>query len=174
MPLETQTFDLGDEMDQMEREREEAADQLATLGEDSPATDQLIEKGQRLDRFISGLAWFRAEFETDTVTLGALTNGERNRIQNVVADASGAGVQQNAYVAQGTIDAPYAAHDAEETVMGDFKDTVAAVADLHPAFVDWAEREITDLGRMGGETGNSFRDLVLAKRTQATATPKNG
>ena len=48
------------------------------------------------------------------------------------------------------------------------------VADLHPAFVDWAESEITDLGRMDGDTGKSFRALVLEKRTQALSEATNG
>jgi len=174
MPLDTQTYDLGDEIDRMEQEREDAAEQLANVDDDSPATQELAEKGQRLDRYLSGLAWYRREFDADSIELGALTNGERNRIQQVVREASGSGVQQNAYVAQGTLEAAYLEHDPEETTMGQFKETVREVAELHPMFVDWAESEITDLGRMDGEMGNSFRDLVQAKRTQATSNQTNG
>lgn len=174
MPLDTHEYDISAEISEMEQEREETAEQLAGIDDDSPATQELAETGQRLDRFISGLSWFQSEFDADSVTLGALTNGERNRIQTVVQEASGAGVQQNAYVAQGTVEAPYVEHDPDATTMGQFKDTVAAVADLHPAFVDWAESEITDLGRMDGEMGNSFRDLVAEKRNQATATQDSG
>lgn len=174
MPLDTQTYDLDAEIDRMEQEREETAERLADIDGDSPATQDLAEQGQDLTRHLSGLQWLRAEFDADSITLGAITNGERNRIREVVSSASGAGVQQNAYVAQGTLEAPYLQHDPEETTIGAFEDTVAAVADLHPAFVDWAESEITDLGRMDGEMGNSFRDLVAEKRTQATATPDNG
>jgi hypothetical protein len=174
MPLETSTYGLDEEIESMEREREEKAERLAKLPDDSPATEQLAERGQTLTRYLSGLRWYREEFDADSITLGALTNGERNRIQQVVQEASGSGVQQNAYVAQGTLEAAYLGHDPEETTMGAFKDTVRAVADLHPAFVDWAESEITDLGRMDGEMGNSFRDLVQAKKTQATADQTNG
>lgn len=174
MPLETETYDLEAEIERMEQEREETAERLANIDDGSPATGELVEKGQQLDRYLSGLAWLRQEFDADTVTLGALTNGERNRIREVVREASVEGVQQNAYVAQGTHDGPYLEHDPEATTRGQFEDTVAAVSNLHPAYVDWAESEITDLGRMDGEMGNSFRDLVQAKRNQATSNQNNG
>lgn len=174
MPLDTREYDISAEIDRMEQEREETAERLAEMDGDSPAAQELAQEGQDLTRYLSGLAWFRSEFDADSITLGALTNGERNRVREVVQDASGSGVQQNAYVAQGTVDAPYLEHDPESTTLGQFKDTVAAVADLHPAFVDWAESEITDLGRMDGEMGNSFQELVQEKKAQATATQTNG
>lgn len=174
MPLDTQTYDLDAEIDRMEREREQAAERLAEMDTDSPAAQKHAETGEDMTKYLSGLRWYRDEFDADTITLGALTNGERNMIKQVVQEVSVAGVQQNAYVAQGTLDAGYLEHDPDETTMGEFKDTVAAVAELHPMFVDWAENEISQLGRMDGEMGNSFRDLVLEKRTQATANQTNG
>ena len=55
-------------------------------------------------------------------------------------------------------------HDPDAMDQSDFEESVAAVADLDPGFVDWAEREIGKLARMDGETGNSFRELVAEKR----------
>ena len=172
MPLDTQTYDLESTIQDLEAEREDLADRMADADPESPAAQQLIEEGQQVDRYLSGLEWYRAEFDADELTLGALTNGERHRVQDVAGDTAGA--RQNAYVAMGTVDGAYLEHDPEAVTNGDLSETTMRVADLHPAFVDWAEQEITELGRMDGDTGKSFRALVLERRIQATSEATNG
>lgn len=172
MPLDTRTVDIEREVETLEQDREELADKVAN--HDDPP-QQLIERGQRLDRYIAGLQWYQDTLGGESVTLGALTNGERHQVRDTAEriGASTAG-RQNAYVAMGTVEGEYVEHDANDILQDEFEDTIANVTDLHPAFVDWAEQEITELGRMDGDTGKSFSELVLAKQTQANSPETNG
>jgi len=175
MPLETRVYDLETTIQDLESEREETAATVAMSDPDSNAVQQLDEKGQRLDRYLSGLWWYRDEYDAESITLGALTNGERHRVRDK-ADQIGQtpAARQNVYVALGTIDAAYVEHDSDAINESDFEETIQTVADLHPAFVDWVENEITNLGRMDGDTGKSFSELVLAKQLQANSQETNG
>ena len=175
MPLDTQTFDIHETLDDLETEREELAEQVADADPESGAAQQLVERGQQMDRFISGLEWYRNHFGKDRITVGALTNGERHLVRNTADRIGGdyAG-RQNAYVAMGTADAPYLEHDPEDLNEPDYEETIKQVAQLHPAFVDWMESKITDLGRLDGDTGKSFESLVLEKRLQQTSAETNG
>lgn len=175
MPLETTTYDIESELADLESEREELAEQVADAGTESNAIQQLIEKGQRLDRYMAGLQWYVDEYDADEITLGALTNGERHQVRDT-ADKIGSDMagRQNAYVAMGTVDGAYLEHDPDAIRQDRYEETIANVTDLHPAFVDWIENEVTQMGRMGEDTGNSFEELVLEKKTQANSPGSNG
>lgn len=175
MPLETKTLDLNAEIEELEREREELAAKLADADPESPATQELDTKGQRKDRYIAGLTWYTQEYDSPEIKVGALTNGERHQVRDT-ADEIGANTagQQNAYVAMGTVDAGYLVHEPGSARPDRFKETIGNVADLHPAFVDWIENEITGLGRMSGDLGKSFRELAAEKRKSGTSAGRNG
>jgi len=172
MPLRTNTIDLDEAKDRLREERDQAAERQADAEPKTGAAQQAAQEGQQADRFLSGLAWFTAEYpECDELIFGALTNGERHFIQDIADGAASVGVYTNAYVAVATRKAPYLEHDPSE-VPGNqaaVEQTVRAVADLHPAFVDWAEDRIGGVGRYdGGEMGKSYSNLVLEKRTRGT------
>lgn len=172
MPLNTQTYDLEAERDKLGDEMEEYAEQQADAPVGSDGAAQAAQNGQRAERLRSGIAWALAEWDVDQITLAALTNGERRRVLDTV-DATGWNTV-DCYVAAGTFDTPYLAHDPNSVTQGDFEDTCQAVSDLHPAFVDWAESQIQQLSRMEGDEGKSYRELVLEKRLQADSGESDG
>lgn len=175
MPLDTRRVDVNEEIESLKEERDGVAEKVADADPESNATQQLVQQGQRLDRYISGLAWYAREYEDSELVLGALTNGERHRVRDT-ADRIGEtdAARQNAYVAHGVTEAAFLKHDADAVIQEAFEESIRAVADMHPAFVDWLEKEITDLGRLGSDTGKSFSELVLAKQTQRVSPENNG
>lgn len=182
MPLTTETVDLQAEYDRLTEEMERFADRQASEPVGSEAAAQASQHGQRMERLRSGVAWaMQAHDDPDVpfwteavevVTLSALTNGERHRVRDT-ADETGAKLS-DCYVAAGTYDAPYLAHDPEAIAEEAFRETVQHVVDAHPAFVDWAESRISDISRVGGDTGKSYRTLVLEKRSQRASPTENG
>lgn len=173
MPLDTKTYDLSDEQDRLREEREEYAQEQAEAPIGSDAAQQAAQLGQQADRFLSGIAWAIETWDVDSVTLSALTNGERRRVVDRVSEEGWA--TADCYVAHGTYDAPYLAHDPDAVREDDFDATFRNVTDLHPAYVDWAEQQISDLGGVGaGDSGKSYRELVLEKRTQVASQNESG
>jgi hypothetical protein len=180
MPLRTDTIDLDAEADRLRDRREQFADQQVEFPMGSAGARQAAQEGQQADRLLRGIEWARTEWAVESITLAALTNGERHLVQMLTdtdTDAADA-MRQNAYIATGTHDAPYLAHDPDNLTDPDERDaikqTVNNVANLHPAFADWAERKISNLDRVDGDTGKSYRELVLEKRTQRHSTEDNG
>jgi len=181
MPLDTTTIDLNQEYQRLTDEMEAHAEEQAQYERGSDGARVAAAQGQRVERLRAGVAWALgypnaaesdgAGWKTDTVTLGSLTNGDRHLVDDV-SDEPGY-KRADAYVAIGTVDAPYLEHDADETLVDEFKSTVRNIPDLHPSFVDWAEDRITELSRVG-ETGNSYLELVQAKRTSATSADESG
>ena len=163
MPLDTSTYDIEDTIAELRERQDELADTIANSDDVTPLVEDAQQEGQQIDRYIAGLEWLRDEFDAETLTLGALTNGERHRVQETAGASNAA--RQNAYVAMGTVDGPYIEHGGSIN-QGDFEASTANVADLHPGYVDWAEQEITEMSRLGGSEGNGFRDLVRAKQNR--------
>jgi hypothetical protein len=172
MPLHTREYDIDDEIERLDTQRREKAAQQAEYPPSEPAAQQLASEGQRADRFRAGLLWLREEFDVETITLSALTNGERRRVSHT--DDEEPYDRSDIYVAAGTYDAPWLAHDPENVAQGDFEETVRAITDLHPALVDWCEHQLSDLGGVSGDTGKSYATLVLEKRLQAASTEESG
>lgn len=172
MPLDTRTYDLAETIDELDDTRREKAEAQADYPPDSQAAQQLAAEGQQADRFHTGLCWLRDEFDVQSVTLSALTNGERRRVADTSAQTPYN--RSDIYVAAGTHDAPWCEHDPDATTQDDFEETVRAITDLHPALVDWAEQEIGDLSHVDGETGKSYRALVLEARTRPDSTNESG
>ena len=173
MPLQTDTIDLAEELDRLKQRRGEIADKVAEY-DPSDAPPSLVDEGKDIDQFVSGIGMFRAEYETDQITLAALTNGERHLVADVASETGATGADQNAFVAVGTRDAPYLHHDPDSLSPSTVKETAVAVGDLPPGFVDWVQSQIANLGSMDGDTGKSFGELVREKRKQADSTETSG
>lgn len=171
MPLRTETVDLSEEREELVAEMEEQAQIQANHERGSDAAQQAAAEGQRAERFVHGLEWFVSEYDTDQLTFGALTNGNRHMVSDLVDMGYKSG---DCYVAVGTADAPYCEHDADAKTLSTVESTVRNITDMHPAFVDWAEAEIHGLSHIGGETGNSYRELVREKRAQAASEEQSG
>lgn len=180
MPLRTNTITLTNEHDRLTQRAEDKADEQITYPIGSDAAQHAAQEGQRADRHRHGVAWAIEEWDTDEVSFGALTNGERHLVgllvdeNNEAADA----MRQNVYIAVGTRDAPYLAHDPGKlTEPGErdaIKETAGRVAGVHPAFADWAESKIAELDRVDGDMGKSYRALVMERRRRQTSTESNG
>lgn len=167
MPLETETIDLADEVERLRDERDELADQVATLDPENPAYERLAADGQEHDNCIAGLEWALEEWgaaeeaadESDggvAVTLAGLTGGEYGRVQDRVD--SGTGAARVHLVASGTETAPYYDPDA------DYETNLAAAAQLPFQYLKWAESRINELTTVGGNGETSFGSLVAERR----------
>lgn len=172
MPLDTREYDLDAAVERLTEDMEAAAERQAEAPVGSDAAEQAAQRGQRAERLRSGVRWAVEAWDAESVALAALTNGERRRVLDTVDDTGWN--MADCYVAAGTYEAPYLEHDPEAVVQEDYEDTVLNVVDLHPAFVDWAESRVRDLGRMGDEEGKSYRALVLEKRLQGSSQTENG
>lgn len=176
MPLDEKTFDLEEVADDLEEQMREAAKEQATFDVGTPGAKQAAQEGQRYQQYRAGVLWALgypnrddmdgAQWDTETVTFGALKNGERRMIADLVADNDLP--RGDLYIAAGTVDAPYLEHDAYAKTSDDVVETAFAVADVHPNFADWAEYAISDLGGMGAE-GNAYRTLVQEMRNSETS-----
>ncbi|MFC4549379.1 MULTISPECIES: hypothetical protein [Halorussus] len=185
MPLRTETIEFAEEIQRLEDEREELAEQLADLDDDNPVVPELAQRGHEIDTHLKGLRWARDEAHTDTVisnwttpaehvTLAGLTGGEFGAVEDtLVSEAAargqsspGDGATRVHLVAKGTVDAPYLPDEDDE------KKTVAAVAQLPIPFLKWAEARVDELTSVGEEEGNSFGRLVAEKRAKKTSTDK--
>lgn len=172
MPLDTKTFDLETEAEQLAEEMGEHAETQADAPVGSTAAKQAAQLGQTAQRYRAGLLWACEELSCEDVTLAALTNGERHRVNDTADETAFA--QSDCYVAAGVYDAPFLRHDPDAVTEEAYRETVKQVTDLHPAFVDWLESKISELGRYGGEMGKSYRTLVLERRVQNASQETSG
>lgn len=165
MPLDERTVMLEGEIDAQTDRMEAKAEEQASYPQGSDGARQAAQAGQQAERFRTGLNWFAEEYDAESVTFGAITHGERQLIEDVAADLAG-DARSSAYVAVATRDAPYLEHDPDRagSETASVKQTVANIADMHPAFVDWAESKIHDLGSLGADEGNGYRALVRERR----------
>jgi len=176
MPLEEREYDLDETTARLETRMREAAREQAEYPVGSDGAKQAAQEGQRYQQYRAGLLWARgwpddpdregAGWDTDSVTLASLKNGERKMISDL-AERNPDLSRTDLYVAAGTVAAPYLQHDPHNTTPENVVETALALADTHPHFVDWAEHEISSLGGMGAE-GNAYRTLVQEMRTSET------
>lgn len=182
MPLEERTYDLADTAARLHDQMREAAREQAEYPVNSDGAKQAAQEGQRYQQFRAGLLWAcgwpddperdGAAWDTETVTLASLKNGERKMVADL-AERNPDLSQTDLYVAAGTVTAPYLKHDPHNTTPENVVETALALADTHPHFVDWAEHAISSLGGMGSE-GNAYRTLVQEMRTSPTSPNANG
>lgn len=169
MPLNTREVDLSAELDRLEDERKEIADQAAEISPDNPAFDGLVGEGQSLDTHIRGLSWALDEWDADTVTLSGLTGGEFGKVEDELADAAAKrdrrggqpGARRVYLVAFGTVDAPFVDDEMSDD------ERIASAAGLPVAFLKWAESQVNELSTVGNGSGSSsFTQLLAEKRSK--------
>jgi len=116
---------------------------------DAPTVDVAELDGVDGEAVADGVAWLCEEFGAEaTVTLSALTAGERARLMDTVqrdrVGGAGEGLLENWVVAACLDEAPWLAEDA------DLADRAQLVGDLPPQVVDWLSAELDDLNDLTG------------------------
>jgi len=152
-------FEFDAEVVRIEGEIEDLQTDLEGLPDNSPKAPRLAQRIQDLQAQRKGVIWARGRaFESDDfpawdedvddVTLGAITAGVYGRVQNDLGrdPDAGEGTANTLIVAEATVDAPYAGDDVSDEA------TIAAVAQLHPYFIQWAKDRVDDL--LDPESGN--------------------
>lgn len=169
MPLDTETITLSDAHDDLLDAEEQCAERQAAEPIDSDGAVAYAQLGNRAHRFRAGVEWAIAEWGEQTeLVLSANTAGERNAAAHL-ADEHDGWEASDCHVVVGSYEAPYVEHDPDNLDLDELRETLHNVLDLHPNFVDWVEHRIRQLGQLDGETGNSYAELVAAKRQQAQA-----
>lgn len=167
MPLREETYNLAEEVDRIEAELQDIAEQVADLDANNPARQDLLEDGQSLDAQLKGVRWAKTAHEddavgvwdadTDEIRLGGLTGGEFGRLQDDISGADlGQGGVRTIMVARGTLDAPYVPAD------GDEDQAVGNTSQLPVTYLKWAQNRINDLTTLGGNGGPGFEDYLEA------------
>lgn len=179
MPLNEREFDLQAEYERLDEQVAEYAQEYADAENGSTYQQVAAREGRQAQDYRAGVAWALgypdgdmagAGWDTDTVTLGAPTKGDVDRVADAVEtiDCS----RQNAYVAVAAVDAPFVEHNPDNIGQAALNQTIGAVAGLHPQFVAWADDRIDALSQ-GGDSGNSFMNSVM-DATSATSPETNG
>lgn len=145
--LTTETYTLDGALDDLEDRIEDIEATLETLDASTDEAEVYRQRRDRLRYQQTGLRWQRdeADWGDADIELGALTAGEKAMMHREAPDSAGRDEMQLWFVAASTADAPYAADQLEKTF--------AALADTHPAFVQWAESKANGLG-VPSESGN--------------------
>lgn len=169
MPLQTEYVDFEEERKRLYGEMEEIAEQQANWDGRDEHARQLMQQGNAIENQHTVL---KALMEGDIqgvpamegVTLAGLTTGDVNRVEDIVEKHSSVR-ERDAWVAIGTIDAPYLQHDPDgDFTMSEYEDTVLAVTDLPLPYVRWAEGRISELSHLGADEGNGYLALVREKQ----------
>lgn len=187
MPLETQTYDLGAEIERLEDRRETLAEELAGMEAGTAAARQTGDEGQRVERHLTGLRWAyeRAHTKNDfplwsdqleSIELAALNTGESDFSADVADRIDSDSAATKSYIAVGTRDAPWLAHNPDKigTNASQVLETVTNINELHPHFRSWLEHALVTLSRGGDSSGNSFSELVRQKRLSQNSQTTSG
>lgn len=164
MPLTTESYTLDEAIDELQGRIEDVGDTIADLEETSDRYQRLEARSNRLEYLCDGLVWQRDEAEWGgdcEITLGALTAGEKALMHRAAPDEAGREEMNLWFVAQGTVDAPYAADDLDEAF--------ADLAGAHDGYVQWAEAKLNGLASPG-ESGNRLRTYLQGKQDGKSST----
>ena len=172
MPLETKRIDFADERDRIKAEMEDTAEEqvewATSDGSNADYLRQLQARGTRLNDYREILAWAQEAWDVDGITIAGLNVGEMNRVEDFIQDNQGVR-ERDAFVAIGTHEAPYVAHDPDAITDEAYAETVGNVVDNVPMpFVQWAEERVGDLSHLESDMGNEYTKLLLAERQAAT------
>ncbi|WP_265109176.1 hypothetical protein [Halosolutus halophilus] len=180
MARETEFFEFETELERIREQKEEVTDSMVEVSRDNPAFDDLSRTCNDLDTYDDAMVWARNAHEDDAqpewdedvdgVTLGGLTGGEEaEAIDRLRSTGGGGKARRNYYVAAGTVEAPYCkALDNWETASVD--ERVAIVAQLPPAYLEWADAKVDEMTSVGeGNENSSWRLYVEKLRAKSTA-----
>lgn len=178
MALHTETVDLAAERERLREKMDEvAAKQVEWQGNPEKA-QQLLEVGQRLNNQINILEWAEDGWGVESITFGCLSEGERNFIDQFCDDHPDV-AERVPYVALGTHDAPYLAHDPDDIGAPDFDADFEAtvhtlVSDVPIPFVEWAESKVGETSFLEGREGNGYLELVREKQAKTSDETAGG
>ena len=156
-----------------EEERARLREQMVELAEEQAALEakgkeekaqQVLVQGNELNNQRNILETMAEEWGVDGLTLKGLSAGDVNRVEDTVEDSPGVR-ERDAWVAIGTVEAPYLAHDPDAVKPDEYADTVANVTDLPLPFVRWAEGRISEFSHLSEATGNGYIELVQDRQT---------
>ena len=173
MPLQTQHYDLAEEVQRLEERRRELAAEAQELDPGDPERQDRIQENNDIEAYLDGLEGVLDPPDEVSipqfgeVTLAGLTGGEYGRVEDTLVDAAldrgndsvGNGAQRVHLVAKGTVDAPYVDDDAG------YDQRVAAAAQLPLGYLKWAEAEIDSMTSVGNGERESFESLLAATST---------
>lgn len=180
MPLNTETIVLTEEHSRLDDRLDALADTVADADDGTDVSDA-VEEAQRIEnRHLPGVQWGIDEFGTDTtVTIGALTTGERHSVSETVSRINkekqqfgGAafedkGSPTSVFVAAGIVDAPFVETDENGEKQNDILSLLATVDDeLQPQFTGWLEHRINELSSHTPGNSTPFAERVAAKRQE--------
>ena len=192
MVLQTETYDLSDEVQRLKGDIAELEEILDNADEDSDVRAEVAGIKQRLNVQLSGVKWAASEAagadycpawgeDVDAVTLAGLTGGEVARTNDSLPAETGEGARRVNFVAAGSphpdddsvqgrpgVDvsspAPYVdANQSEE-------DRIAVVSDLPDTYLRWAHARINELTTVGGNGSLDFDKFREAIETTSTET----
>lgn len=169
MPLQTETIDFDEEQNRIREEMQELAEEQANWEGSEDHAQRLLEQGLQLENLLNAMEWAAEEWDVDGVTFAGLTSGEINRVEDT-AESHDAVRERDAWVAAGTQDAPYLAHDPGAIEQDAFEDTVGNVVDLPRPFVMWAEEKVGELSHVEVDAGNGYLAMV-ADEQQNDSSP---
>ena len=178
MTLREEKLRFDEEIERIEAERQDLAEEVARMDEDDPERQQKAQRGGDLDVHLDGLEWAQTAHEDDAVpqwgadvnsiTLAGLTAGEYGGMEGEVAEAAERGqspqqVQRVYQVRVGTVDAPYISDEMTET------QETASVAGLPIGFIKWAYDRIDNLSSVGNGERASFSVLLAEKQAETNS-----
>lgn len=172
MPLRTEYIDFETELESLREDMDAAADRLAQMSDDTPdeLMGRVLQEGRQCETYINFLEELTDGSvpgmpEMEGVELAGLTSGELDLVDDIVEKHSNMR-RRHAWVAVATHgDAPYLAHDPDESLtVGGCEETALQVADLPRPYVEWAESKIGDLSYLSDELGNGFLALASEKK----------
>jgi len=186
---QTKTYDIDDEQDRLQREREDAADEAVELEQRMDSFEQVpddlaqeyqqtLAEGHKCDRYLTGLKWALdppTGTSIDEITLSALTAGDEqwvsgrsDALSDQLASEWGAdadevdGGRLLHVAAVGIVDCPRFEGSPDPESRTDI------VRGWHPSFVRWVADRVDDLSTPEVE-GKNFAALLKDRR--ATDTP---
>jgi len=144
MPLTTDTYAVADALAEIDDQIDEIADTLDDLEPGTDRYEALVSRANTLEYQANGVVWMRDEggWGEYEVEFGALSAGEKARMQRELPDEPADGEITLWFVAAGTVDGPYVGADLTETF-------ATLASDVHDGYVQWAEARINDLSRPG-------------------------
>ena len=149
MPLLSHETTIDEALADVGRRLAEVDGKLDSLEPGTDRHDALQQVKDRLTRYQIGLEWQRDEAGWGgdcELVIGPLTAGEQALLDREMPDSPGTAEYRIWQVAAATETGPYVADDVETTF--------TALADAHPAFVEWASAKVNDLATPDGDEGN--------------------
>lgn len=168
MPLDTTTYTIAEALDEIDDQIDEISETLVDLTAGTDRYEALVDRAQSLEYRADGLTWMRDEGEWGEdaeITLGALTAGERAKMERQITDGASVAERRLWFVAAGTEEAPYAG--------GDLAATFENLVDVHDGYLQWGEAQLNELSTPGNAT-QRLQTSLSEMQTEQTSPSADG